>query len=98
MAFMKAYVYQGKFWLVETTHGTECVPFDVESDSTRLSVYVDGEIEEIPDGPHAGFYGRYSADGYMDCTSWHWGASEADVLAELERAYGDDGEYESANE
>jgi hypothetical protein len=35
------------------------------------------------------WYGRYSADGYMDCTDWHWGTSEAEVRDELENMYGD---------
>lgn len=36
-----------------------------------------------------GFYGRYSAPGYMDATDWHWGATEQEVSAELAELYGE---------
>lgn len=88
MAFMKAYVYQGKFWLVETTHGTECVPFDVETDPTQLGSLVEGEITEVPEA-HDGFYGRYSAPGYLDATPWRYGYTAEEVEGELDEMYGD---------
>jgi hypothetical protein len=40
----------------------------------------------------SGFYGRYSAPGYMDATDWTWGDSAEEVQAELERMYGEDAE------
>jgi len=36
-----------------------------------------------------GFYGRYSAPGYLDCTAWTWGATEEAVEAALNSMYGD---------
>jgi hypothetical protein len=41
---------------------------------------------------HEGFYGRYSAPGYMDATDWSWGATEDEVREELDRMYGDNSE------
>lgn len=39
-----------------------------------------------------GFFGRYSAPGYIDATDWTWGVSAEDVSVELERMYGEDAE------
>ncbi len=49
--------------------------------------FVSDEVESIERGE--GYYGRYSAPGYMDATDWTWGETEAEVMAELERMYGD---------
>lgn len=90
---MNLYTYRGKYWICETSCGTEIVPFDVESDSTRLESLVEGEIEDLPE-LREGWYGRYSAPGYLDCTPWHWAESEAALVAELKGLYGDDEDEE----
>jgi hypothetical protein len=46
----------------------------------------------------AGWVGRMSAPGYMDCTSWIAGDSEESVRAELDRMYGDEDDDMSAEE
>lgn len=38
------------------------------------------------------WWGRYSAPGYLDATDWVVGDTEAEVIEELERLYGDDDE------
>jgi hypothetical protein len=34
---------------------------------------------------------RYSADGYMDCTDWHYGTNLRELLREVRDLYGDEG-------
>ncbi len=36
------------------------------------------------------YAGRYSADGYMDCTHWHYGKNKRELERELKDMYGDD--------
>lgn len=104
MSFMKRYVYQGDYYLVEFDCGsTECVPVDVSGlveTNGDLQDYVEGKIDEPDEFPelHTGFYGRYSADGYCDRTPWSWGDTEQEVIDELEEYYGDDSDEESEEE
>jgi len=74
MSFMKPQAVYVDMLHVETTAGTEMVlahyapnnptPADL-SDFCEGEPFEDGEVE------HAiGWYARYSAHGYMDCTSW----------------------------
>lgn len=60
--------------------------------------YVEGDISPNDSIEHkAGWYGRYSAPGYMDCTEWSWADSEEELRSELEDMYGesdDSHEYE----
>ena len=39
--------------------------------------------------PH--YAGRYSADGYMDCTDWHYGTNKRELERELRDMYGEEG-------
>lgn len=108
--FMRPFVYQGDFYLVEGDHGTDLVPVDVVGDIGLATGYTvdidDGSSIWVPainalmdytdngaditsiERMH-GFYGRYSAPGYIDATDWTWGNTESEVLAELESMYGD---------
>lgn len=36
------------------------------------------------------YVARYSADGYMDCTDWHYGANKRALLREVRDLYGED--------
>lgn len=36
------------------------------------------------------YAGRYSAPGYMDCTSWHYGTNKRVLEQELKDMYGED--------
>jgi hypothetical protein len=57
-------------FLVETSHGTECVPCDL-TDEDSLADYLEGKQspDEIVERKR-GIYCRLSAPGYMDCTEW----------------------------
>lgn len=94
-SFMKPMVNKGKYWEVETTHGIFIVPEDVAGgDAVKddLVQYVEGDITGEPELKD-GWYGRMSADGYLDATDWIAGNSEEDVRQELDDMYGeDDGE------
>lgn len=107
MSFMKPVIYQGAFYLVETSEGTELIPFDVvggniglqmgetwygeesiwKSVLTALSPFVNTHVDSVE--LTSGFYGWYSADGYMDCTDWVWADTEEEVSSTLEEYYGD---------
>ena len=36
------------------------------------------------------YAGRYSANGYMDCTDWHYGSNLRELKKELRDIYGED--------
>lgn len=101
MPFMHPYVEHTQFYLVETTDGTECIPHDVcgtVNDPRDLQPYCEGTVDFDEDLPPAeqvpelktGWIGRYSAPGYMDCTSWQWADFEAELWESLIDAYGSD--------
>jgi hypothetical protein len=112
MGFMRPVIYQGDYFLIETTHGTEFIPGDVlgefpgapeigqtldrDDDTNERWSWIIKAVRDYIEGNHiesierrTGYYGRYSAPGYTDCTDWHWGDSEASVLVELNDMYGD---------
>ena len=67
----------------------EDAPASEYPDLAEVSQYV--ESDEIYSIEHRrGFYGRYSAPGYLDATDWTWGDSADEVQADLERMYGED--------
>jgi hypothetical protein len=83
-SFMKPYLYEGKFWEIETTEGTEIVPLDVESERQNLWQYVNGRIILRGDiKKRNGYYCRLSANGYMDCTEWAGFKTKHDALEYL---------------
>lgn len=67
----------------------ECYPPDIVDRFNAVRAYVEGRILEIEYRADV-FYGRYSAPGYMDCTSWHWAETEKELRQELDELYGDD--------
>lgn len=72
----------------ERMHGADSEHF--EHLAYMLREYCEGTIESI-EVVH-GFFGRYSADGYMDCTDWNFD-TDADALAQyLDEMYGDEEE------
>ena len=62
--------------------------------------YVEGTVDESCDIRYVdnGWYGRYSAPGYMDCTDWTWADTEEELIAELKSMYGDEDEDDSEDE
>lgn len=96
MGFMQRQVYQGEFYLVEFDNGsTECVPVQVSGHvetNGELADYVEGRVDDPEGEPelHTGFYGRFSAPGYMDRTDWVWAETEQEVIDQLGEMYGED--------
>lgn len=53
-----------------------------------LQEYCEGKLTgEVSCKPNV-YYGRYSAPGYMDCTSWSWGRNKRQLERELRSMYG----------
>ena len=80
--FMQPYVYHGDIMEVEEDGGYRFMPLNEMS--------LDDEAKETGHIYKDVYYGRMSADGYLDCTPWLWSKTEDDVLDELEELYGDD--------
>jgi len=88
--------------MVETTHGTEYLPDDVVAVPGAYSVgqtVSDGDlvlfrdyVEGTPESAECvyGFFGHYSAPGYMDCTPWDFDTDEDALVERLDDYYGDD--------
>lgn len=78
MAFMKPQAEHFAMLVVETTAGTEHVPLDLVGevgDPEDLHDYIEGTVVLDQDGApdtvvEDGWWARFSAPGYMDCTSW----------------------------
>ena len=78
MGFMQPQAVHMKMLVVETTAGTEHVPLDLVGavgDPADLQDYVEGEVLLDSDGApdtveEEGWWARFSAPGYLDCTSW----------------------------
>ena len=72
----------------------QCIPLDDEFSEDAngacfdLQTYCEGTIQTI-EVVH-GYFGRYSADGYMDCTSWQFDVDPDALAADLDEMYGDD--------
>lgn len=80
--FMQAYVYEGDMAEVED---------DFDDGTTYLVPVADLDHDEEAIRYLRGvFYGRLSANGYLDCTPWIVGTSMDGVLDDLEALYGDD--------
>jgi len=79
--FMQVYMYQGDVSEVEENGEYHILPLKEMSleDEARETGTIFTDV----------YYGRMSANGYLDCSPWHWGHSEEDVLDELEELYGD---------
>ncbi len=78
--FLQVYVYQGDVSEVEENGDYHILPLkemDLEDEARETGTL----FTDV-------FYGRLSADGYLDCTPWHWGHTEEEVLDELEDLYG----------
>ncbi|MBF6571693.1 MAG: hypothetical protein IVW54_22870 [Candidatus Binataceae bacterium] len=57
--------------------------------AARLRDYVEGRhIESIE--AIEGYFGRYSAPGYLDCTDWNFSRNARELTRELRDMYGED--------
>lgn len=98
MPHMQLHIQGPQFgWRVETKQGTEYLPDDVvpippetcpAATEEDFADYVEDEVESI-EMIH-GYFGRYSAPGYLDCTSWSFDTDAQTLRNELERMYGED--------
>jgi hypothetical protein len=69
---MKPEIYEGDFYVVETSHGTWYVPDDCVGNMIDDVMEFESYVEGIPQSYEKihGFGARLSASGYMDCTEW----------------------------
>lgn len=94
MAFMEPEVYGPTTGvIVETSGGSFVFPSFVWDDFENKTDLVGTEriygIVKV-----RGYFGRYSASGYLDCTDWMFDKDEETLEAELREMYGDDEEEE----
>lgn len=93
-------VYEGDYFEVETTHGTEIVPTDVigRTVDTHVEALL-GYLEGKPNDPEqtcevkTGWLARLSAPGFLDCTAWSAYETEQDARESLEDKEFDDYEF-----
>ena len=89
-SFMKLEIHEGEVYVVETECGTEIVP-------AWLCGPVKGEIDCYVNGrkiasfeKKKGYYGRYSASGYMDSTDWSFDTNKRSLEKYLRLLYSDE--------
>jgi hypothetical protein len=97
---MEPEIIEGKWYVVETTIGTEYIPHDVVGDielhqnsepmfiaetAPKLRDYCEGDPQEAE--LINGFGARLSMPGYMDCTDWIVCDSLDEAKHELSQAY-----------
>lgn len=101
MAFMEKEVFKGDGWAIETDDGTVYAPdLDApDADDLRAQIGtgkrvqvgdVYGRIEAVT--YLKGWWGRYSAPGYLDATPWVYATTKKEVEEELKFYGGDDDE------
>ena len=91
MGFMQRYVYNDAYYLVESEH-CDCglVPADLVGENPSLEDFADYvEFRPASFERKEGWFGRYSANGYLDCTDWHWADTREALIEELDAYYGD---------
>lgn len=103
MAFMKLYVYdKGVLHTADCAqcgspifHHEWIGDYDTQPDAMRAGTApcpqcANGRadpstVRRVP-GLH--YAARYSADGYMDCTEWHYGTNKRELIREVRGLYG----------
>jgi hypothetical protein len=94
MAFMTPHIEHMVMYHVETNHGTELVPEEVcgiladdEHPWPELKQYLEGS-RTYSVTREEGWYGRLSANGYLDCTEWDGPHATAwDALQRVKEIY-----------
>jgi hypothetical protein len=94
-SFMKPQITHESFYRVETSDGTETVPFDAAGAvlcNADLQAYCEGDVDEPGDRPtlQTAFLARLSAPGYMDCTDWASFESAEEAAQYLLDTYADE--------
>ena len=99
--FMEPQVYEADGLQVDTTQGIVFIPevtmpksADVPDFFPSIKDYLEvDKSQDVYDIERIhGWFGRYSAPGYLDATDWIFGNTEEEVREELERLYGMDEE------
>ena len=100
--FMEMYIYEkgrtycadcGKCGCTNYIHEWVTDAFNEDRDAMRAGAY---RCEHCHGTTRADTFldcgrqyaGRYSADGYMDCTDWHYGKNKRELERELRAMYG----------
>lgn len=89
MSLMRPQTWYGSYTEIDTTERTYFIPSDFIPTGLAKRYYrhyVQGEIQTIE--TKTGWLGRMSAPGYLDCTEWEPGESEAELLETLNELYG----------
>jgi hypothetical protein len=102
MSFMQKEIYEGYYYEIETTAGTEIVPSGVVGwrgwmASKEAQQFCEGTIEKPEENifPKFSWLGRMSAPGYMDCTEWLVAETEEQASLQLDELYGYDEETDT---
>lgn len=103
--FMQNQIIKDRAYQVETTYGTEIVPFHVAGSIAlghgvihlaELQGYCEGKVKHAQVLP-MGYVYRLSAPGYLDCTPWGYASTEPMAIIHLRELYGNENE-ENENE
>lgn len=95
MSFMQPYVTQEPFWVVDTGYDSFVIPdygFDMGhvQDAAVKNAGRDVTVTYYPDK----WWGRYSADGYTDCTDWSGPhETERGAFDAIQELYGEEAEF-----
>ena len=96
MPFMEKQIHQGDGWIVETDNGSVVIydwnAPDVEALAAKIGekVWIGDHYGTLESVSYVrGYFGRYSAPGYLDCTPWEYSASRVELERLLTDLYGD---------
>ena len=101
MSFMEMYIYdKGPTYTAECDNcgatiwahpDTGATRGELQSGAVRCDQCASGHADpETVKFAGTLYAGRYSANGYMDCTDWHYGSNLRELKKELRDLYGED--------
>lgn len=97
MSHMVKQVHKGDGWIIETSDGSVVVvDYDAPAiDRLRTQIGERVWIEDICGTLESvtyvrGWFGRYSAPGYLDCTSWEYDTNRRRLERTLRDLYSDE--------
>ena len=90
MSFMSVETFHGKMMQFDGRNGIDIVPLDV-ADITRDALMRESKGFEVTEEIISGWFARYSAPGYLDCTDWMGPyGSKSEAIREVRSVYGPD--------
>lgn len=97
MSHMELQIYKGDGWIAETDDG-DVVLYDWNApdvDELRKQIGKKVFLGDIYGVLRSvkyvkGYFGRYSASGYLDATDWWYGKNKRQLEKELRNSYGSD--------